>query len=225
MTRRILALIVGLALYGAGDALAIRAGLGVDPWTAFAQGLSLHTGIGVGWITNIVGLLVLLLWIPLRQRPGMGTVANILLLGTVMQATLAIVPPVEGIVVQFALLIGGTLLVALATGIYIGAGFGPGPRDGLMTGMNTRLGWPIWVCRAIVELTVLAIGWLLGGTVGIGTVIFALAIGPLVHLSMARFARVRHGGGAEASTAQSPIEGDSTAQTCPRQDSNLQPSD
>lgn len=187
MTRRITQLLVGLFLYGAGCALTIEAGLGVDPWTVLAQGLAVRTGIGVGWITNIVGFLVLLLWIPLRQKPGAGTVANILLVGTSMQLVLDVVPSITGPMAQFATLLGGIALVAVASGLYIGAHFGPGPRDGLMTGMHTRLGWPVWLARAIVEISVLVIGWMLGGTVGIGTVLFAVLIGPLVHVSLPIF--------------------------------------
>ncbi|MFB7885183.1 YitT family protein [Microbacterium sp. NPDC056057] len=184
MPRRIVQLLVGLFLYGAGCALTVEAGLGVDPWTVFAQGLSVRTGIGIGWITNIVGFFVLLLWIPLRQKPGVGTIANILLVGTSMQIVLGAVPPVSGFVAQLATLLGGIVLVAIASGLYIGAHFGPGPRDGLMTGMHARLGWPIWLCRALVEVSVLIVGWLLGGTVGIGTVLFAVLIGPLVHVAL-----------------------------------------
>lgn len=184
MTRRVVQLLVGLFLYGAGCALTVEAGLGVDPWTVFAQGISVHTGIGIGWVTNIVGFLVLLIWIPLRQKPGIGTIANILLVGTSMQVVLWLVPPVSGVLLQVGVLLGGIVLVAMASGLYIGARFGPGPRDGLMTGLHARLGWPIWACRAAVELTVLAIGWLLGGTVGIGTVLFAALIGPLVHVAL-----------------------------------------
>ncbi|HKT55551.1 MAG TPA: hypothetical protein VJR25_02155 [Microbacterium sp.] len=184
MTRRVVQLILGLALYGVGDGLMIRAGFGLDPWTVFAQGLSLHTGIGVGWITNIVGLLVLLLWIPLRQKPGIGTIANILVVGTAMQLTITAVPEVDSLLLRVTLFVTGILLVAVASGLYIGAHFGPGPRDGLMVGMHARLGWPIWLCRGGVEVTVLAVGWLLGGSVGIGTVVFAFGIGPLVGLTL-----------------------------------------
>ena len=184
MPRRVAQLLIGLFLYGAGCALTVEAGLGVDPWTVFAEGLSLRTGIGIGWITNIVGFFVLLLWIPLRQKPGVGTIANILLVGTSMQIVLGAVPPVSGFVAQFATLLGGIVLVAIASGLYIGAHFGPGPRDGLMTGMHARLGWPIWLCRALVEVSVLIVGWLLGGTVGIGTVLFAVLIVPLVHVAL-----------------------------------------
>jgi len=184
MPRRVIQLFVGLFLYGAGCAMTIEAGLGVDPWTVLAEGLSIHTGIGIGWITNILGFIVLLLWIPLRQKPGAGTIANILLVGTSMQLVLWVFPPVTGLVTQFAVLLGGIVVVAIASGLYIGAHFGPGPRDGLMTGMHSRLGWPIWACRAMVELSVLLIGWLLGGTVGIGTVLFAFLIGPLVHVAL-----------------------------------------
>lgn len=184
MARRIIQLLAGLLLYGVGCAMTVEAGLGVDPWTVLAEGLSIHTGIGIGWIANILGFFVLLLWIPLRQRPGVGTIANILLVGTSMQFALWIFPPVSGVLAQFAVLMGGILVVAIASGLYIGAHFGPGPRDGLMTGMHKRLGWPIWACRALVELTVLLIGWLLGGTVGIGTVLFAFLIGPLVHIAL-----------------------------------------
>jgi len=187
MVRRVIQLLVGLALYGAGCALTVRAGLGVDPWTVLAQGLSVRTGIGIGWVTNILGFLVLLLWIPLRQRPGLGTIANILLVGTTMQIVLGLVPAAQGTVLQFAVLGIGILLVAVASGLYIGARFGPGPRDGLMTGMHARLGWPVWLCRAVVELSVLTVGWLLGGTVGIGTVLFAFLIGPLVHAALPVF--------------------------------------
>ena len=184
MARRIAQLLVGLFLYGAGCAITVEAGLGVDPWTVFAQGLSVRTGIGIGWITNIVGFFVLLLWIPLRQKPGIGTIANILLVGTSMQIVLWFVPPITGFAAQLATLFGGSVVVALASGLYIGAHFGPGPRDGLMTGMHSRLGWPIWLCRALVEVSVLLIGWALGGTVGIGTVLFAVLIGPLVHVAL-----------------------------------------
>lgn len=184
MARRIAQLLVGLFLYGVGCAMTVEAGLGVDPWTVLAEGLSIHTGIGIGWIANILGFFVLLLWIPLRQRPGVGTIANILLVGTSMQLVLWLFPPVTGFWAQLAVLLGGIVVVATASGLYIGARFGPGPRDGLMTGMHRRLGWPIWTCRALVELSVLLIGWLLGGTVGIGTVLFAVLIGPLVHIAL-----------------------------------------
>jgi len=184
MTRRVLQLLIGLIVYGVGCALTVRAGLGVDPWTVFAEGVSLHTGIGIGWMTSIIGFLVLLLWIPLRQKPGAGTIANIVLVGTSMQVALGIIPRLSGPALQFGGLLSGIALVAIASGLYIGAHFGPGPRDGLMTGMNRRFGWPIFACRALVELSVLAVGWLLGGTVGIGTVLFAVLIGPLVHVAL-----------------------------------------
>jgi len=191
MVLRVMQLLVGLMLFGAGCGVMVRAGIGLDPWTVFAQGLSLQTGIGIGWVTNGVGFLVLLLWIPLRQRPGIGTIANILLVGTSMQATLAVMPPVHGFALELAVFAGGMSLVALASGLYIGANLGPGPRDGLMTGLNSRFGWPIWAARLGVESSVLLVGWMLGGTVGLGTVLFAVAIGPLVHVALPLFARRR----------------------------------
>ncbi|MCT9001600.1 membrane protein YczE [Microbacterium memoriense] len=202
MALRLVQLLVGLILFGAGCGIMVRAGIGLDPWTVFAQGLALQTGIGIGWITNIVGFLVLLLWIPLRQRPGIGTVANILLVGTSMQATIAVVPHVDGFVWDLLMFVGGMLLVAVASGLYIGADFGPGPRDGLMTGLNSRFGWRIWAARLGVEASVLVAGWLLGGTVGLGTVIFALCIGPLVHVALPPFDRRRRRAARVAETVQ-----------------------
>lgn len=187
MTRRIIQLLIGLPLFGAGTALTVEAGLGLDPWTVLAEGLSLRTGVGIGWVTNILGVLVLLAWIPLRQKPGVGTVANILLVGTSLQVTLELLPPIDGLGWRIAALLGGIALVGLASGLYIGAQFGPGPRDGLMTGLNRRFGWPVWRARATVELTVLALGWLLGGTVGWGTLAFALLIGPSVDVGLRLF--------------------------------------
>lgn len=188
MPRRITHLLVGLVLYGAGVALTVAAGLGVDPWTVLAEGLSTRTGIGVGWVTNLLGALVLLAWIPLRQRPGVGTVANIALVGTSMQITLALLPAPGTLAARIGYLGAGVVAVAVASGIYIGARFGPGPRDGLMAGLHHRLGLPIWLCRLSVEGTVLALGWMLGGTVGVGTVVFAATIGPLVHIALPLFA-------------------------------------
>lgn len=187
MPRRILQLLIGLALYGFGCALTISAGLGVDPWTVLAEGLSLRTGIGVGWMTNLLGAVVLLAWIPLHQHPGVGTLANIALVGTAMQATLAVVSTPSAPLPRIAMLAAGVVSVAVASGLYIGARFGPGPRDGLMTGLNARFGTPIWLCRLGVEGSVLVLGWWLGGTVGIGTVVFAVCIGPLVHIALPLF--------------------------------------
>ena len=203
MTRRLVQLVVGLLLYGAGCALTVRAGLGVDPWTVLAEGVSGHIGIGVGWTTNLIGLGVLLLWLPLRQRPGAGTVANIVLVGTSMQVVLDVLPPAEGTLGQVAACFGGIVVVAAASGLYIGAHFGPGPRDGLMTGIHRRWRWPIWLARGSVELTVLAAGWMLGGTVGVGTVLFAVLIGPLVHVALPLTDTRRRGVSARG-TAASP---------------------
>ena len=183
----------------------VQAQIGVDPWTVFAQGLSVQTGVGIGWITNLVGLLVLLLWIPLRQRPSIGTLANILLVGTSMQLTILALPAMNGFVTQVIVFVGGMALVALASGIYIGARLGPGPRDGLMTGMNSRLGWPVWACRLTIEATVLLFGWLLGGTVGIGTVLFAAGIGPLVHVALRLLDVSRRGAAAEVDPGRDPV--------------------
>src|SRR4051812_21288894 len=156
----------------------LLAGLGVDPWDVFHQGLSRRFGLGVGTWAIIVGAIVLVLWIPLRQRPGFGTVSNVIVVGSVIDLSLATIPAPHGLASRTAVLLAGVFLNGVATGAYIGAGLGPGPRDGLMTGLAAR-GHSIRVVRTALELTVLVSGWLLGGTVGIGTVIYALAIGPL----------------------------------------------
>jgi uncharacterized membrane protein YczE len=165
----------------------IMAALGVDPWDVFHQGLARRLGLGVGTWTIIVGALVLVLWIPLRQRPGIGTFGNVLIVGSVMDVVLAAVPSVHGIVARIVVLLSGVFLNGVATGAYIGAGLGPGPRDGLTTGLAAR-GYSIRVVRTGIELTVLLTGWILGGNVGVGTVVYALGIGPLVHVFIPRLA-------------------------------------
>ena len=186
-TRRLAQLYVGLLLYGASDAMLLLGGLGVDPWDVFHQGLSRRIGLGVGTWSLIVGAAVLLLWIPLRQRPGLGTISNVFVVGLTIDALLTLFSEPHNLAARIALMLGGVLINGVATGAYIGAGLGPGPRDGLMMGLAAR-GYQIRVVRTGIELTVLAIGWLLGGTVGIGTVVYALAIGPLAHVFVPRLA-------------------------------------
>jgi uncharacterized membrane protein YczE len=178
---RLLSLYFGLLTFGWAAAMMLRAGVGVDPWTVFAEGLYLTTGIGIGWWVVIIGLVVLLLWIPLGQRPGFGTIFNALLVGPSMEVGLLFIETPESLIHQWIVFLTGVLMMAVASGFYIGARFGPGPRDGLMTGANKKFGWPIWIVRTTIEVTVLIIGVILGGTFGWGTIVFALAIGPLVH--------------------------------------------
>ena len=184
LTRRIAQLVIGLVLYGFAISMMVRAAIGVSPWDVLSQGIVKQTGIPFGWVTNIVGALVLLLWIPIRQKPGIGTVLNVLLIGTSAQGGLMLLPETDDLVQRVFLFAGGLALLAVATGLYIGARFGPGPRDGLMTGIHKRFGWPIWAVRTVLEVTVLTIGWVLGGNVGIGTIAFALLIGPMVNVTL-----------------------------------------
>lgn len=187
MTRRLIQLFVGLYLYGASLALMLRATLGLDPWDTFHQGLTHHVPLSFGMLVNVVGAAVLLLWIPLRQKPGIGTIANVFTIGTSVDLTLMFLPEVESLPIRIGLVVGGVVLNAIAGAMYIGAGLGPGPRDGLMTGLVRRTGWSIRLVRTGIELAVLAVGWLLGGTVGVGTVLYAVAIGPLVQLFLPWF--------------------------------------
>jgi len=189
-TRRLSQLYLGLVLYGVSAAMQVQAGLGLDPWDVLHQGLALVSDRQIGTVSIAVGALVLLLWIPLRQWPGLGTVSNVLVVGLAMNATLAVLPVQHGLPARAATLAGAVLLCGLATGMYITAGFGPGPRDGLMTGIARRTGVSIRLSRTFVELTVLLAGWLLGGTVGVGTVLFAVTIGPLAQLFLRIFARL-----------------------------------
>ena len=177
---RLFNLYVGLVLFGVSMAMMIRAQLGLASWDVFHQGLAERTGLPFGWLVIGVGAVVLLLWIPLRQRPGLGTVSNVIVVGLAVDVVLPLLPQPGHLAVRAGLLAAGILLNGVATGLYIGARFGPGPRDGLMTGLAAR-GHSIRVMRTAIELTVLAAGWLLGGTVGVGTVLYALAIGPLAH--------------------------------------------
>ena len=187
--RRLTQLYAGLVLYGVSMALMIRSELGLDPWDVFHQGLARQTGLSFGTVTIAVGALVLLLWIPLRQRPGLGTVSNVVVIGLVVDATLAVLPPGEGMPARVALLIAGIVANGAATGLYLGAGLGPGPRDGLMTGFVARHPrFSVRLVRTVIEVTVLALGWLLGGTVGLGTVAYALTIGPLAQFFIPVFA-------------------------------------
>ena len=186
MTRRLAQLLVGLFLYGMGIALMVRAGVGVAPWDVLTLGIEKQTGLGFGLITFIVSLFVMLLWIPIRQKPGIGTVLNVLLVGPFAQVGLWIIPPIDGLLWKILVFASGLLILAIATGLYIGARFGPGPRDGLMTGIHARWGWRIWIVRTSIEVVVLSIGWVLGGDVGFGTLAFALLIGPLVNITIPR---------------------------------------
>lgn len=177
--RRLPQLFAGLASYGISMAMQVRSGLGLNPWDVLHEGLELRTPLSFGVITAIVGVVVLLLWIPLRERPGLGTVANVLVIAVVVDVALAVIPHPDVLAGQVGLLVGGIVLNGLATACYVGARLGPGPRDGLMTGLARRTGRSVRWVRTGIEVTVLAAGWLLGGTVGIGTVLYALAIGPL----------------------------------------------
>jgi uncharacterized membrane protein YczE len=187
---RLVQLYAGLVLYGISSSLLVLAGLGLDPWDVFHQGLARHTPLAIGTWAILVGVAVLLLWIPLRQLPGIGTLSNVVLVGATMDVVLAHVHAPHGMAARIACLVVGVFLNGVATGAYIGAGLGPGPRDGLMTGLAAR-GHSIRVVRTALEVTVLVTGWLLGGTVGVGTVLYALSIGPLAHVFIPLFARGR----------------------------------
>jgi uncharacterized membrane protein YczE len=183
--RRLFNLYLGLVLFGLSCAMIVASGLGLGPWDVFHQGLSEQIGISLGWVVIGVGLVVLLLWIPLRQRPGLGTVSNAIVIGLVIDATLNLLSQPGSMAGRVGLMLAGVIGNGIATGLYIGAGLGPGPRDGLMTGLAAR-GHSIRVVRTAIELTVLVVGWLLGGTVGVGTVLYAVSIGPLAHYFVPR---------------------------------------
>lgn len=176
---RMVNLYTGLTLYALAEALIIRAGLGVDPWSVFHLGLAAITHLSVGTMVILVGAVVLLAWIPLRQWPGLGTISNALWIGLALDLCLSVIPAVHGLPVQLATLIAGVILNGLAGALYIGSHFGPGPRDGLMTGIHLRTGLSIRLVRTTLELGVLGVGWMLGGPVGAGTVVYALLIGPV----------------------------------------------
>jgi uncharacterized membrane protein YczE len=180
MKRRLFQLYAGLILFGISAAMMVRSGLGLKPWDVLHEGLSKGTGLSFGNVVIVCGLVVLLLWIPLRQKPGIGTVSNVLVIGLVADGALQLIPAPEGLA-RHLLLVAGIGLNGVATAAYIGAGLGPGPRDGLMTGVAQKMSWPISHVRTGIEVAVLAMGWFLGGTVGAGTLLYALTIGAIVH--------------------------------------------
>lgn len=182
-------LVAGLWVFGLGAALMVRVNLGLDPWNVFHQGLASRTVLSLGMISILSGIAVMLLWIPLRQKPGLGTICNIILIGLSMDVFLWLIPEIEGWPLRVGGLITGLVLTGLGTAAYIGAGMGTGPRDGLMLGLNRKFGWSIRISRMLVEVVVLISGWLLGGVVGVGTVAFALLIGPLVQFFLRYFSQ------------------------------------
>src|SRR5689334_22403560 len=178
--RRLVQLALGLTLYGVSMGMMVRSRLGLDPWDVFHYGIAQHLPVSFGTVVIIVGAALLLLWIPLRQWPGLGTVANVVVIGLATDATLSLLGPPEAMAARVALLLGGIVANGLAGALYIGSQFGPGPRDGLMTGLVRRTGGSFRLVRTTIELTVLGVGWLMGGVVGVGTVLYALLIGPTV---------------------------------------------
>lgn len=185
IARRVPRLLLGLLLFGLGLAFMVAADLGLGPWEVLHQGVSFHTPIPIGTVGIITGLVVMLLWIPLRERFGLGTVLNVILIGIVIDVTLLWLTTPDAVPLRWTYLIGGIVAIGVGSGFYIGAGLGPGPRDGLMTALARR-GWPIAAVRTGIELTALAGGWLLGGTVGVGTILFAFGIGPLIQVFLPR---------------------------------------
>ena len=184
LRRRLPQLLVGIPVLGVGIAMTLQARLGVSPYDVLHQGIAAKTGRSVGTVVIVVGLVILVFWIPLRQRPGLGTVFNTLTVGLVIDLALQVVPEPELLAARIPLLVAGIVITGLGIGLCIGAGLGPGPRDGLMTGVAAK-GFPLWAVRTVLELAALAAGWILGGNVGIGTVAFAFSIGPLGHFFLA----------------------------------------
>jgi uncharacterized membrane protein YczE len=185
LRRRLPRLLVGLVLCGLGIAFMVAGDLGLGPWDVLHQGISRNTGIPIGTVGILVGLLVLGAWIPLRERPGLGTVCNVIVIGVVIDLTLLVIDTPDALWVRAVMMASGPVLFGVGSGFYIGAGLGSGPRDGIMTGLARR-GLPVGWVRGGLEVTVLLVGWLLGGTVGLGTLVFALAIGPIVHVALPR---------------------------------------
>lgn len=204
LARRFAQLLLGLFLYGIGISLMVRAGIGIAPWDVLTQGVAKQTGLSFGLLTNLIGLAVLLVWVPIRQKPGLGTVLNVALIGPSAQFGLWLFPQFEGLWQQIPVFVAGLTVLALATGMYIGANFGPGPRDGLMTGLHRRTGWPIGRVRTGIEASVLLAGWAMGGDAGWGTLAFALAIGPMCAVTLRWFAAAPPVRGGNAAAGTSP---------------------
>jgi uncharacterized membrane protein YczE len=188
LTRRSIQLLIGLFLYGIGIAFIVRGEIGAAPWDVLTQGIATHVPLSFGVITVLTSVVVLLLWIPLRQKPGIGTLLNALLVGPAADIGFLLIPEGQPLWLRIGFFVIGLVTLAAATGLYIGAQFGPGPRDGLMTGLHRQTGWRIWIVRTALEVSVVLIGWLLGGNVGIGTLAFALLVGPLCQYFMRVFA-------------------------------------
>ena len=186
LPRRVVQLMIGLTLYGVSMAMLIRSTLGLDPWDVFHAGIATHVPLTFGQVTIVVGALVLLLWVPLRQWPGLGTVANVVVIGVAADVGLALIAPPQDLWARALMLVGGIVLNGIAGGLYIGSQLGPGPRDGLMTGFARHTGLSIRLVRTTIEVVVLSAGWLLGGPVGLGTVLYAVTIGPLVQFFLPR---------------------------------------
>ncbi len=186
----LLVLAVGLWLFGTGEAFLVDSGLGVSPWTVLAQGLDTQVPIGIGWATFLVSVVVLGLWVPLRERPGLGTLANTALVALALGVTVPLLPSPDSVALQVVEVLVGISLIGLGSGLYLTTGLGPGPRDGWMTGIHHRTGIPVTPVRLAIEVTVLGLGWLLGGTVGVGTVAFAVLIGPSVGYGLAGIGRL-----------------------------------
>lgn len=183
--RRLARCIVGLASFGLGISMFVTAHLGLAPWDVFHQGVSAHTGIALGWAIEIVGFLLLLLWIPLRQRPGVGTILNALEIGLVVNLIGNHLPSTDRLIPRLAYVVGAVVVIAVGSGLYIGAGLGTGPRDGIMVGLAAR-GYSVRVTRTVLEAIVMVAGMALGGHIGIGTLAFVVGIGPLVHILIPR---------------------------------------
>jgi uncharacterized membrane protein YczE len=189
LLRRLPGLLAGLVAFGLGIALMAQAGLGLGPWEAFHQGIAAHTGLQLGTVSILLGIPILLLWWPLGERPGVGTLLNVALIGTSTNLGIAVIPLATGVAGQLAMMLAGVIVIGLGSGLYLAADLGPGPRDGLMTGVHHRFGWSIRRARTLIEIVVLLAGWGLGGTIGLGTVVFALGIGPIVQFFLGIFDR------------------------------------
>jgi uncharacterized membrane protein YczE len=186
---RLPGLLAGLLTFGVGISLMVEASLGLGPWEALHQGISVRTGIPIGTVSILLGIPILALWWPLGQRPGIGTLINVAIIGTATNVGNLLIPTQHELPAQVAMMLAGVVVIGIGSGLYLSADLGPGPRDGLMVGLHRRFGWSIRRARTLVELSALGVGWALGGTIGVGTLAFAFGIGPIVQVMLGIFDR------------------------------------